>query len=565
MLATAWHRRPAPTRRQVVRVTGPSLPLLRTPPFPAVNPHRTAVSIDSPAMPVAPRAAAESLFAMIGQARVGGAFWNPPAPARHGAIALLAPTSPKQARQMLAIVGVDPARRPILVDPRGISGLPGVERLRGTFDPWSLLTGDIVVLADADDEFAALATIAGVPAHILGDGRFANAGAVAAHLSGTRYRDPFTGEPASIEAIVALLADWRRQIDANRAVSVLAGVTRWKRRRLAQFFWAPRERALAFRSAPAGAIRIARGAGGGIAAWPSRISADFAARVTREGVPLATIEDGFIRSTGLGSALHLPQSIVADHRGCHYDATRPSDLEVLLERHDFTAEQLTQARLLRAAIVAGGIGKYGAARDESVPSRDRGRRLVLVAGQVGDDLSVRLGGAGMGGNAALLARAREAEPNAEIWYRPHPDVDAGHRAGGLSDREALGHADRVVRGGSIAGLLAAVDGVHVLTSLTGFEALLRQRDVIVHGLPFFAGWGLTHDLSRIPRRRRRLTLDELVAGALILYPRYLDPVTGLPCSAEVLVRRLGKQAAPQRNLMTILRAAQGWLVRSSRR
>jgi capsular polysaccharide export protein len=67
--------------------------------------------------------------------------------------------------------------------------------------------------------------------------------------------------------------------------------------------------------------------------------------------------------------------------------------------------------------------------------------------------------------------------------------------------------------------------------------------VTVHGVPFYAGWGLTIDRGPVPARRTaRRTLDELVAAALLLYPRYLDPLTGLPCPAEVLVGRLA--AAP---------------------
>ena len=30
----------------------------------------------------------------------------------------------------------------------------------------------------------------------------------------------------------------------------------------------------------------------------------------------------------------------------------------------------------------------------------------------------------------------------------------------------------------------------------------------------------------------------VVAAALLIYPRYLDPLTGLPCPAEIMVRRL---------------------------
>ena len=40
-------------------------------------------------------------------------------------------------------------------------------------------------------------------------------------------------------------------------------------------------------------------------------------------------------------------------------------------------------------------------------------------------------------------------------------------------------------------LLGIVDEVHTLTSLTGFEALLRGIEVHAYGGPFYAGWGLT--------------------------------------------------------------------------
>ncbi|MET0269324.1 MAG: beta-3-deoxy-D-manno-oct-2-ulosonic acid transferase, partial [Sphingomonas sp.] len=154
-------------------------------------------------------------------------------------------------------------------------------------------------------------------------------------------------------------------------------------------------------------------------------------------------------------------------------------------------------------------------------------------------------------------------PEAEIWFRPHPDVDSGLRPGAVPDEIALQHADRIVRGGGMAPLLDAVDAVHTLTSLTGFEALLRGVEVICHGTPFYAGWGLTRDLAPSPpRRSRRLQLDELVAGVLILYPRYLDPETGLPCPPEVLVARLAGQHAPRETPLIRLRRMQGWLRRA---
>ena len=79
-----------------------------------------------------------------------------------------------------------------------------------------------------------------------------------------------------------------------------------------------------------------------------------------------------------------------------------------------------------------------------------------------------------------------------------------------------------------------------------------------HGVPFYAGWGLTRDLAPIPpRRSSQRSLDELVAATLLLYPRYLDPVTRLPCPAEVVVRRMTEGEARITSPLIRLREWQG--------
>ena len=111
-------------------------------------------------------------------------------------------------------------------------------------------------------------------------------------------------------------------------------------------------------------------------------------------------------------------------------------------------------------------------------------------------------------------------------------------------------------------LLDMVDGLHVMTSLAGFEALLRGKDVTTHGVPFYAGWGLTRDLGPVPARRGRTrSLDELIAAALLLYPRYLDPATGLPCPPEMLVERLAAGVRRRNPALVMLRRTQGGLRR----
>jgi capsular polysaccharide export protein len=112
------------------------------------------------------------------------------------------------------------------------------------------------------------------------------------------------------------------------------------------------------------------------------------------------------------------------------------------------------------------------AREAGAALPPRGnRRRVLVTGQVEDDRAVLLGGAGCT-NLALLERARALEPDAEIIYKPHPDVEAGHRRGAIPQR-ACWRWPTIERSAPIATLLGEVDAIHVISSLAGFEALLR--------------------------------------------------------------------------------------------
>jgi capsular polysaccharide export protein len=217
---------------------------------------------------------------------------------------------------------------------------------------------------------------------------------------------------------------------------------------------------------------------------------------------------------------------------------------------------LARAAALRVALVAGGVSKYGVASTPALPQKAT-RRRVLVTGQVEDDRSILTGGAGMT-NLALLTAARTLEPAAEIIYKPHPDVEAGHRTGAIPDAEALRHADRIERSAPITTLIDAADALHVITSLAGFEALMREKAVTCHGVPFYAGWGLTTDLAPVPARRgRQRSLDELVAATLILYPRYCDPVTRLPCAPEQLVDRLVSGNAKVSSPLIVMREWQG--------
>lgn len=249
------------------------------------------------------------------------------------------------------------------------------------------------------------------------------------------------------------------------------------------------------------------------------------------------VEDGFLRSVGLGGDLHRPLSWVVDHRGLYYDATRPSDLEAWLASNELTAEQLARAAALRQRLVREAITKYNLSAKPWQRPPGLGR-VVLVPGQVEGDASLRFGAVDIRTNLELLQAVRRAEPEAFVIYKPHPDVVAGLRRASAAERLALGLADLVLADVAMQALFDQVDAVHVLTSLAGFEALLRGLEVHVWGLPFYAGWGLTQDVHSCSRRGRRLSLDMLVYGALIAYPRYVSRFSGLQISPEQAIDEL---------------------------
>lgn len=394
---------------------------------------------------------------------------------------------------------------------------------------------------------------------------------------GPGWTDPFTGRPMTPEAAGALIDLWQDRAADNARVAVLLGMDGWKQAAIRAAFTRPGG-APPFAATAEAALDLARGegpGGGAIAAWATRLPPGFAARCAAAGVPLLHVEDGFLRSVGLGVNFVTAASLCVDPHVPHYDPSAPSLLERILTGTEFAPDLLERARALRNRIVALGVTKYNLGGEPPAAlapllARAGLRPRILVPGQVEDDASVRLGGAGIRRNLDLLCAVRAANPGAWILYRPHPDVQTGYRRGYVTRREALRHADAFLAEGDIASVFAHVQEVHSLTSLAGFEALLRGLRVTTHGQPFYAGWGLTTDLKPPPRRGRVLTLDALVAGALVLYPRCTDPVTGLPCPPETLLDRLAERAtwpplpSGRRLYDRLWWRPQGWLLKQAR-
>lgn len=495
-------------------------------------------------------AGAAAVLARLAEARLGGTPGLPdPGPIalgchRGAAVLVLDPCAPEHAGAaalLLRAATAAAAGRPVrVVRSPAATGRPVLPGAAPRLAPWTLLD-TAAELWCLPDELALLADALGIP--LRGPGAAAFAGQppgalLAGRIAATRCADPFRHRPWTLAQALDQLADWAAAEAANRRIAVCLGMASWKRRAMAATFASSRG-VPAFRATACGALAEALRRGGAIAAWASSLPPGLPAEAAAAGVPLIRVEDGFLRSPGLGARFLPGGSVAADGLGVHYDAAAPSELERLLSGAEFPPPLLARAAALRATLVARGITKYnlpGAALD--LPASP-GRRRILVPGQVEDDAQLRLPGRGIRGNAALLAAVRAAEPSAFIFYKPHPDLAAGFRRGRLPRAAILAQADAILPGDlPLTPLFGQVDALHTLSSLSGFEALLRGLPVTTWGRPFYAGWGLTEDRDPPPRRGRRRTLDDLVAAALILYPRYLDPVTGLPCPVEVLVERL---------------------------
>lgn len=265
-------------------------------------------------------------------------------------------------------------------------------------------------------------------------------------------------------------------------------------------------------------------------------------------IKIIRVEDGFIRSVGLGSDLTRPYSLVFDDEGIYFDPTQASRLETILKTYEFDENILTEAKKLREKILDTKISKYNTSNHKEL-NLPKNKTKILVSGQVEDDASIRFGANGMT-NLELLKQVRSKNPNAYIVFKPHPDVLSGNRIGNVPKNEALKYCNEIIIDVSMSSVLQVVDEVHTMTSLTGFEGLLYDKKVVTYGLPFFAGWGLTNDKNICERRNRKLTIEMLIAGVYILYPRYIHPKTLEYCDAITLIDALEKERKKIKNNIT---------------
>lgn len=250
---------------------------------------------------------------------------------------------------------------------------------------------------------------------------------------------------------------------------------------------------------------------------------DFAAA---NDVPVWRMEDGFVRSVGLGAKQIRPLSLVLDKSGwLYFDATHANELETFLATHHFSNQELNEAREVIDKILRQQITKYNLQENDHYEFSTQPGRKVLVIGQCEDDASIVYGSPHLRLNTELILKALEENQDATIYFRPHPDVTSGLREA-LSDVYSVS-PDVVILDQPLDlwGNIQHFDAIYVMTSLAGFEAALRGCEVHVFGHPFYSGWGVTNDRYPHVRRDRKHSLEAVFYAAYMHIPYYLHPET----------------------------------------
>ncbi|MDG50286.1 capsular polysaccharide biosynthesis protein [Campylobacter coli] len=350
----------------------------------------------------------------------------------------------------------------------------------------------------------------------------------AAYILYSEYFNPYLNQKSDIFDTIYTLAKYKKIEQANSNKLYFLGFTLWKRWFMRPFFKAKNNKIIFLNSLDE-LYKANLNPEDKIFIWGKKYDKTLLAKDFSNEIFL--VEDGFLRSVFLGSDLTRPFSLIVDNKGLYVDPSKPSDLEDILQNYKFDDGLKQRAKKLITTITQNKFSKYNGLKHEKL-NFNTNKKIILIPAQVEDDASMILGGAGFD-TLKLLQSVRKANENAFIVFKPHPDVLSGNRKG-LKDKSIiLKYCDEIIENVSIDSAINASDEVHTITSTSGFDALLRGKKVVVYGKPFYAGWGLTSDLHKIPRRTRVLSLEELVAGVLILYPRYIHPKSKNLCEVEL--------------------------------
>ncbi len=257
--------------------------------------------------------------------------------------------------------------------------------------------------------------------------------------------------------------------------------------------------------------------------WGTRTPNEIKPLVKYKSISFCYVEDGFVCSdSNIPDSDVMPFSLAVDSLVNHYEGGKPSDIENILSSYDFAKDSsiVNRAGLLREKMADNHIGKElfaGTLDASNIFTGEDGKSYIFVVGQPETQASIK----NSNDNFELLKLAKQEHPEDIILYK---SFDAQVVSFSNDTKKYLIDNKIEVLSDELSplALFKQIKKVYVVKSLVGLDALVRGIPVTVTGCPFYAGWGLTDDRREIPRRSRKLTLDELIAGTYILYLKYFD-------------------------------------------
>lgn len=268
------------------------------------------------------------------------------------------------------------------------------------------------------------------------------------------------------------------------------------------------------------------------------------------GKPVVILEEGFIRSLSTGVASEPALSVIIDDTTAHYDATRQSGLERVLE-HGRVLNNIERRRALAAIrkIVEARISRYNHAPDVPLQVGRPGRAKLLVIDQRYGNESVEFGLADERTFDRMVKDALAGYPEHDIIVSGYVDPSGRGKRGYFEKslpQVPARDRDRVFfiqEESNPYALIDLAEIVFVVSSLTGFEALMAGRQVHCYGAPFYAGWGLTVDHCATGRRSRKRAIEDVFHFAYIEASRYVNPQTHERIEVEELIDFVSRKKA----------------------
>ncbi|MDN7131959.1 glycosyltransferase [Halomonas sp. MC140] len=224
-----------------------------------------------------------------------------------------------------------------------------------------------------------------------------------------------------------------------------------------------------------------------------------------------------------------------DDMGYYFDSHQASRCEKTLNDpcYELEEHELLRSRMLIDEINRHSITKY----NKYVSSYDAESSIeedcVLVVDQKKGDASIAFAGANDETFAEMMRMAIRDNPDKKIYFKRHPD--SVHKNFNSYRNRNMKEIEVLHENVQIHHVLDKCSKVYTVSSQVGFEGLLRGKEVVCFGVPFYAGWGLTDDRTYVPRRNQKRKVEEIFHQICIQQSVYLNPHTGKTIELEQLL------------------------------